>query len=148
MKIIHFYHFDSDPRFPPFLLFARCKSGVTFVRRCFRDENSLRSCISKLSNYDEQPLENHQGWSELKCNWLQTGLTDLKNTKLLKCVRQIFTFKKKNIAFSRILKNHQKHTLKSLNAFFFFLYLNMLSQTQQNLTSSFCDDCCSLPVSM
>ena len=37
MKIIHFYHFDSDPRFPPFLLYVRWKSGVTFVRRCFRD---------------------------------------------------------------------------------------------------------------
>ena len=33
-----FYHFDSDPRFPPFLLYVRWKSGVTFVRRCFRDE--------------------------------------------------------------------------------------------------------------
>ena len=37
MKIIHFYHFDSDPRFPPFLLYVRWKSGVTFVRRYFRD---------------------------------------------------------------------------------------------------------------
>ena len=33
-----FYHFDSDPRFPPFSLYVRWKSGVTFVRRCFRDE--------------------------------------------------------------------------------------------------------------
>ena len=32
---IHLYHFDSDPRFPPFLLYVRWKSGVTFV--CFRD---------------------------------------------------------------------------------------------------------------
>ena len=37
MKIINFYHFDSDPGFPPFLLYVRWKSGVTFVRRCFRD---------------------------------------------------------------------------------------------------------------
>ena len=37
MKIIHFHHFDSDPRFPQFLLYVRWKSGVTFVRRCFRD---------------------------------------------------------------------------------------------------------------
>ena len=37
MKIIHFYYFDSDPRFPPFLLYVRWKSGVTFVWRCFRD---------------------------------------------------------------------------------------------------------------
>ena len=37
LKIIHFYHFDSDPRFPPFLLYVRWKSGVTFVRRRFRD---------------------------------------------------------------------------------------------------------------
>ena len=32
-----FLSFDSDPRFPPFLLYVRWKSGVTFVRRCFRD---------------------------------------------------------------------------------------------------------------
>ena len=38
IKIIHFYHFDSDPRFPPFLLYVRWKSEVTFVRRCFRDD--------------------------------------------------------------------------------------------------------------
>ena len=37
MKIITFYHFDSDPRFPPFLLYVRWKSGVIFLRRCFRD---------------------------------------------------------------------------------------------------------------
>ena len=37
LKIISFYHSDSDPRFPLFLLYVRCKSGVTFVRRCFRD---------------------------------------------------------------------------------------------------------------
>ena len=36
LKIIHFYYFDSDPRFPPFLLYVRWKSGVTFVGRCFR----------------------------------------------------------------------------------------------------------------
>ena len=34
-----FFSFDSDPRFPPFLLYVRCKPGVTFVRRCFRDVN-------------------------------------------------------------------------------------------------------------
>ena len=27
IEIIHFYHFDSDPRFPPFLLYVRLKSG-------------------------------------------------------------------------------------------------------------------------
>ena len=37
LKIIHFYHFDSDPRFSPFLLYVRWKSGVTIVRKCFRD---------------------------------------------------------------------------------------------------------------
>ena len=41
MIIIHFYHFDSDPRFPPFLLYVRWKSGVTFVRKCFRDEDQI-----------------------------------------------------------------------------------------------------------
>ena len=37
IEIIHFYHFDSDPRFLPFLLYVRWKSRVTFVRGCFRD---------------------------------------------------------------------------------------------------------------
>ena len=37
IEIINFYHFNSDPRFPPFLLYVRWKSGVTFVQRCFRD---------------------------------------------------------------------------------------------------------------
>ena len=36
-KFFTFYHFDSDPRFPPFLLYVRWEFGVTFVRRCFRD---------------------------------------------------------------------------------------------------------------
>ena len=35
----HFYCFNINPRFPPFLLYVMCKSGVTFVRRCFRDNN-------------------------------------------------------------------------------------------------------------
>ena len=35
LKFFTFYHFDSDPRFPPFLLYVRWKSGVSFVqRRC------------------------------------------------------------------------------------------------------------------
>ena len=42
MKIIHFYHFDSDPRFPPFLLYVRWKSGVTVALRCFRDGNKSK----------------------------------------------------------------------------------------------------------
>ena len=36
-KFFTFYHFDSVPRFPLFLLYVTWKSGVTFVRRCFRD---------------------------------------------------------------------------------------------------------------
>ena len=44
MKIIHFYHFDSDPGFPSFLLYVRWKSGVTFVRRCFRDGGYMYLC--------------------------------------------------------------------------------------------------------
>ena len=41
MKIIIFYHFDSDPGFPPSFLNVRWKSGVIFVRRCFRDVYKL-----------------------------------------------------------------------------------------------------------
>ena len=44
-----FFHFDSDPRFSPFLLYVRWKFGVTFVRRCFRDEISILN-LMKLKN--------------------------------------------------------------------------------------------------
>ena len=37
----HFSSFDTNPRFPSFLLYVRWISGVTFVRRCFRDENAV-----------------------------------------------------------------------------------------------------------
>ena len=45
----HFLSFNTNPRFPPFLLYVRCKSGVTFVRRCFRDEQILT--LIALSSY-------------------------------------------------------------------------------------------------
>ena len=36
------------PDFPPFLLYVRCKCGVTFVRRCFRDEEQVQSEVKPL----------------------------------------------------------------------------------------------------
>ena len=32
-----FFIFNTYSRFPPFLLYVRCKSGVTFIRRSSRD---------------------------------------------------------------------------------------------------------------
>ena len=41
------YHFESDPRFHPFLIYVRWKSGVTFVRRCFYDDHGQnRECLT------------------------------------------------------------------------------------------------------
>ena len=37
LRNYHFYRFNTNPRFPPFLLYVKCKSGVTFVQRCFSD---------------------------------------------------------------------------------------------------------------
>ena len=52
LKILHFYHFDSDPRFPPFLLYVRWKSGDTFVRRCFRDVLSITiTCLCNILRF-------------------------------------------------------------------------------------------------
>ena len=48
-----FYHFESDPRFPPFLLYVRWKSGVTFVRRYFRDE--IFDFAGKIDIQAEEP---------------------------------------------------------------------------------------------
>ena len=38
-----FLSFNTNPRFPPFLLCVRCKSGIYFVRRRFRDANEETS---------------------------------------------------------------------------------------------------------
>ena len=48
-----YYHFDFDARFPPFLLYVRWKSGVTFVWRCFRDEPgcSVRAWTFRFGNW-------------------------------------------------------------------------------------------------
>ena len=35
MILYIFYHFNSNPRFSPFLLSLRCKLGVTFIRNCY-----------------------------------------------------------------------------------------------------------------
>ena len=32
-----FFTFNTNPGFPPFLLYVRCKSRVTFIRRSFHD---------------------------------------------------------------------------------------------------------------
>ena len=37
-----FFHLLSTADFPRFYYNVRCKSGVTFVRRCFRDEHKQR----------------------------------------------------------------------------------------------------------
>ena len=50
-----FFIFNTNPRFPPHLLYVRCKSGVTFIRRSFRDGKAvhvsiaLRACENRSS---------------------------------------------------------------------------------------------------
>ena len=46
-KKIIFYHFYSNPRFPPLLIYLRCKYGVTFVRRCYRDVSAIFFSIAE-----------------------------------------------------------------------------------------------------
>ena len=43
-----FVIFNTNPRFPPFLLYVRCKSGVTFIRRRFRDDDLFISIYMNL----------------------------------------------------------------------------------------------------
>ena len=55
-RIIENYHclsFHCNPRFPLFLLYVRCKSGATFVRKCFRDADcKSRRRFSRESQMD------------------------------------------------------------------------------------------------
>ena len=65
--MITFYHFDSNPRFPPFLLYVRCKFGITFVRRCFRDASSY------FQDVDQCTLNTlHRSWR--KCQQFRADL--------------------------------------------------------------------------
>ena len=51
-EITTFYRFNTNPRFPPFLLYVRCKSGVSFVRRCFRDvDRNHVTNLRKMTDY-------------------------------------------------------------------------------------------------
>ena len=45
IEFYNFLSFFSNPSFSPLLLYVRCKSGVTFVRRCFRDGKPLRKLL-------------------------------------------------------------------------------------------------------
>ena len=72
LKIITFYHFDSDPRFPPFLLYVRWKSGVNFVWRCFRDDFIERPLSFEVKGMQIQPS---------KPKWEITNITNRQNTK-------------------------------------------------------------------
>ena len=41
-----FFIFNTNPRFPPFLLYVRCNSGVTIIRRSCRDVNLIKICAA------------------------------------------------------------------------------------------------------
>ena len=69
-----FNQFDSDPRFPLFLLYVRWKSGVTFVRSCFRDDRYQPSVSVLEQDYEKMyiPVQSSftvgkwgVGWSHL-----------------------------------------------------------------------------------
>ena len=49
----HFLSFNTNPRFPPFLLYVRCKLGVTFVWKCFSDVT-----VEKLHPKDAEGMAN------------------------------------------------------------------------------------------
>ena len=52
-----FLTFNTNHRFPPFLQYLRCKSGVTFVRRCFRDAQSTAQ-VGKMDENGFIPMVN------------------------------------------------------------------------------------------
>ena len=48
--------FNTNPRFPPFLLYVRCKSGVTFVWRCFCETLCEDCNFYTVSHFSSAPL--------------------------------------------------------------------------------------------
>ena len=91
----HFYHFDSDPRFPPFLLYVRWKSWVTFVRRCFRDANPVLETFP-VEQIIRVVFNNYQQFS------IKSYIVDIYKNRLPEAViidSQKYTFYGKNITF-------------------------------------------------
>ena len=56
-------------RFPPFLPYVRCKSGVTFLRRCFRD------LLLQIKVMETGMSDNHDGFMMAEL-WQRTS-TDI-----------------------------------------------------------------------
>ena len=65
--MINFYHFDSDPRFPPFLLYVRWKSGVTFVEDV---------SVMMIAWFKQQTGITEQGHHDIP-EWNQAGGTNI-----------------------------------------------------------------------
>ena len=43
---------NTYPRFPPFLLYFRCKLGVTFAQSCFRDGVKIAENLVEYAKND------------------------------------------------------------------------------------------------
>ena len=62
-----FISFNTNPRFPPFLLYVRCKLGITFVRRCTLDvwvfsKDLALTIYTLLGGFGIKPM-----WKQQKC---------------------------------------------------------------------------------
>ena len=69
LKITTFYHFDTIPRFPPFLLYVRWISGVTFVWRCFRDVQPQEIALDLGRRVSVHLCNENRGADQLRANW-------------------------------------------------------------------------------
>ena len=60
--------FNTNPRFPPFLLHVSCRSGVTFIRRRFRDEIFSNSIYPKehVFMYHGKALDVDTDWNDIR----------------------------------------------------------------------------------
>ena len=109
MENYHFYNFDSNPRFPPFLRYVRCESGVTFVWSCFRDTViTFRPSGSRaILNYSTQPrdaMSNHLDGTFYQYH-THFRLLSIKNRKA----------RNSGLSFSTSDSNHGSHITVPVN---------------------------------
>ena len=87
-----FFIFNTNPRFPPFLLYVRCKSGVTLVRRSFRD--ALCWVLGKQDIVDPVPkvhaLPAQRECLQIACSNLVIGQYMFQVTSLpIQCILKV-----------------------------------------------------------
>ena len=110
-----FFIFNTNPRFPPFLLYLRCKSGVTFIQRSFRDEPT--KCLLR---FEKKLLAVHKNTVSAKREYVESYALNECTLSILMLLISVFNFILKRFMFYRL----NTHTYFSVIKIAKLIYFN------------------------